>query len=144
MNDVMVIDSKINITDIIKSPELYPEELHGAAIISLKMYISELNEAKKIIEGHLKKVMEDDEATKMSFVLRGEEHIATLSNGSIECTGKNIDEIYKAAGFEPLEIGDFIFKSSYKKAKEASKLGGEKKKIIEKYFVRGEKTLKIE
>jgi hypothetical protein len=56
---------------------------------------------------------------------------------------KNLDEIYSAAGFDPMEIGNLVYKPTWSKAKEAAKFGGPKKEIIDRYFKPGKPSLEV-
>jgi hypothetical protein len=51
---------------------------------------------------------------------------------------------YAAAGFSPDEIGGYVFKPSWSKAKEARKLGGDKQLVIDEIFTEGKPSLTIE
>jgi hypothetical protein len=80
----------------------------------------------------------------MFMDMEGNTRTATLSKGKIDCKEKQIADIYKAAGFIELEIGEWVFKPSWSKAKEARKFGGTKAEIIDKYFVEGAPSVKID
>ena len=144
MNNLLILSTAIKIQDIIDSPEKYDEETKAAGLLTIKLFLSRLYESKKIIEGRLIESMDADGATKLKFLLDGEEHIATLTAGKIDCKNKTADKVYKSAGFEPLEIGSYKYEPSWTKAKNARKLGGDKQRIIDQLFTAGEKILKIE
>ena len=142
MNEIMSIDIS---SDIVKHPENYSDEMVAAATLNIKEIINQAYEAKKRLENHIIKRMDEDDATKLYFNdSTGRELVATLRSGSVECKEKNIDQIFEQIGFQPIEIGDYVFKPSWTKAKEAAKVGGEKKILIEKYFKSGEKKLVID
>ena len=142
MNEITAIDIS---SDIVRQPENYPDEMVAAATLNIKEIINQAYEAKKRLEHHIIKRMEEEQASKLFFNDgSGRELVATLRSGSVECTEKNIDLIFEQIGFQPIEIGDYVFKPSWTKAKEAAKVGGEKKILIEKYFKSGEKKLVID
>lgn len=146
MNDITNQNVQgINIFEIAKSPAQYPEELKSAALDIVKNNMLKiLRDCKTRLELSIINGMTKDEATKLKFIgIDKEEKTLTLQTGKIDCKEKTIDKIYENNGFDPLEIGEYVFKPSWTKAKEARKLGGKKKELIDKYFAEGEKRLTI-
>jgi len=136
--------SGINLHDIVNNKEI-SDEIIIAAIDRLNDYSKQLRDAKTLLQGRIIERMKYDNATKLPFISSdGLEKIATLSSGKIECNNKNADKLYAEKGFNTLEIGDYIFRPSWSKAKEARKVGGENQKIIDDLFKSGEPHLKID
>ena len=133
------------IDGMLANPGNYPEEVVGAAIEFMQSASREINEKKRILEQNLVSRMEKDEATKMVILdYQGNERVVTLMSGKVDCKAKNADEVYREKGFDPLEIGEFVYKPSWSKAKQARKIGGEKKKVIDNLFKAGNKYLKFD
>ena len=129
---------------IATNPGNYPEEVLCVAIDVIRDMSAQIYEAKKRIEGHIIKKMQLDNATKQSFRgTDGKEKMATLKFGSMKCKNKEANIIYRDSGFDPKEIGEYVFKPSWSKAKEARKFGGEKQLIIDELFKQGNTTIEI-
>ena len=133
----------ITLEQILSDPEMQ-EEIVIAAIDVLTEASRQLREAKMVLTGRILAKMKADNATKMLFVGRdGEQKVATRTNGSMGCSNKYADEAYKAAGFDPLEIGKYVFEPSWTKAKEARKVGGLKQQTIDSLFQAESEYIKI-
>jgi len=142
MDDLITI--KKNIKDIIDRPHDYSDEELAVAIEILKNANSYLRDSNTRLIQNLMFRMELDSATKMIYKFDDKICEVTLKENSTECKEKNLDTKYQAEGFDPLEIGDWIFKPSFRKAKIAAKFGGKKKEFIEKYFKKtGSKRLEF-
>ena len=127
---------------IAKNVRNLPEEVVCAALEYGKTKASQLREINTLLEGVIVEKMKADNATKMIFKnTSGQEMIATLKTGSVKCDSKDPDIIYQEQGFDPLEIGEYIFKPSWSKAKEARKLGGNKQIVIDNLFKPGKDTI---
>lgn len=142
MNALML--EKKDIEAIMRDIEDLPIEgksvlLNGIINVRKKLY-----EYQKLAEGKIIKEMEESGATKSIFIdENGDERTVTLMSGKVECKEKNIDSLYESIGFVPQEIGEYVFKPSWSKAKEARKFGGTKQEFIDKHFVEGSKMIKI-
>jgi len=144
MNELEIQMDGFSINEIIKNVDDYPDESVLAAFDFIKKIDSELREKKLYLSKVLIDRMTEDQSTKTQFAdVNGEKKIATLKNGVMRCDHKNVDMEYKNAGFDPLEIGEYIFKPVWSKAKNAIKFGGEKKKILEQLFKEGSKSIEI-
>ena len=142
--DLSLIKIPGDLLDIAQHPDNYPEEAVCMCLDTLKNIRSKLYEKVVIVEQNLINRMIADGSTKIGFKdVSGETKIGTLKSGTVSCTKKDIDLEYKRYGFQPLEIGEYIFKPSWSKAKEARKYGGLKKEIIDKYFIEGKKGVTI-
>ena len=129
---------------ICENPSTYPEELLGAALNVVKDMQAQLREAKIHVEGVLLEKMQKENASKLPFIgVDGKNYMATVKSGAVECKDKTADMAYQNAGFDPREIGEYIFKPSWTKAKEARKLGGEKQLLIDELFRAGAPSLDI-
>jgi len=127
---------------IAKNVRNLPEEVVCAALEYGKTKASQLREINTLLEGVIVEKMKADNATKMIFKnTSGQEMIATLKTGSVKCDSKDPDIIYQEQGFDPLEIGEYIFKPSWSKAKEARKLGRNKQIVIDNLFKPGKDTI---
>jgi len=134
---------KILLIDVIANPDKFPDEVIAASLDKVKSINSQLYEAKKILEGHLINNMEEDSATKLIFKnVKGEEMIATLKSGPMKSID-GPDIYYKEKGFNPLEIGEYVFKPSWTKAKEARKFGAAKQDAIDVIFHQGEPSIEL-
>lgn len=137
---------KNDLTDIMKvfeSPADYPVEQVANAYDRLKQVTRIIYETKKRVEGHIISEMKKDNATKMNIIgADGEQKVITLKAGQMKAS-ERADETYAKAGFPVDEIGSYVFKSSWSKAKQARKHGGEKQKVIDKIFKAGEQGLTI-
>lgn len=142
MDEIQIAGIKIR--DILQHPGDYPEEIVVVALQQTKDVLSNLSECKKRLEGNLIARMEEDDATNIVFKdINGNDRRAVLKSGKVDCSVKDADIKYSEKGFDPKEIGEWIFKPSWTKAKEAKKLGGLKKAIIEKLFKEGPKGVTI-
>jgi hypothetical protein len=134
----------IDIIDIAMRPDMYPDEAKGMALDEIKKVYNQISQFKMMLEGHIINKMKMENASKLVFIgTDGNEKIMKLKKGSMT-PDKNAENKYKNAGFEPLEIGEFVFKPSWVKAKEARKFGGEKQTIIDEIFQEGKPSLIIE
>ena len=147
MNDVQNIQSVMEVDfmwDVIMNPAEYPDEVLAVAIDGMKDVSRQLYEARVRVENTLIDRMKRENATKLDFLGKGGQRFRlTLKSGSMTCTDKTADEIYRGAGFDPLEIGEYVFKPSWSKAKEARKFGGDKQIIIDDLFKAGNPSLDI-
>lgn len=129
---------------ICENPREYPEELLGAALTVVKDMQVQLREARVHVEGVLSERMQKENATKLPFRgVDGKDYMATLKSGAVECKNKVAADVYAAAGFDPREIGEYVFKPSWSKAKEARKFGGDKQLLIDELFKPGAPSLDI-
>ena len=143
MNELQIKVAGEKLQDIIKKPNDYPEEIVAISFDTIKRIRSQLYEMQFILENNLVTRMEKDKSTKLLLKDGEVERIATLKAGKMECKDKDADNTYANAGFDPLEIGKYVFKPVWSQAKEAMKFGGEKKEIIEKLFKEGKKSIEI-
>lgn len=142
MNELQI--SGIDLKAIKENPSNYPEEVVAAALTLCKKYMADLYETKVRLEGNIINRMTEDGATKLIYKdVSGDDKTITLSAPKMECKEKQADIAYKAAGFDPIEIGSFEFKPSWTKAKQAEKFGGAKKEIINKLFQAGKRGITI-
>jgi len=145
MNELELKLDGFSINEIIGNIDDYPDESVLAAFDFIKKIDSELREKKLYLSKVLIDRMEADQSTKTQFIdVNGEKKMATLKKGVMRCDHKEADMKYKEAGFDPLEIGEYIFKPIWSKAKNAIKFGGEKKKILEKLFEETSKSIEID
>ncbi len=143
MNEIKVQDKELSIQSIIKDIDNYNDEVLAAVIDEIKTIQSKFREANLILSENLKNRMIKDDATKLFYLdNNGEKRTVTLMNGKVE-PDKNAENIYLEAGFDPDEIGEYVFKPVWSKARQAMKLGGAKKEIIEKIFRAKDKYLKL-
>jgi len=133
-----------DISEIARYPEKFPPELVAVALTRIKKIKSEMTDYITLLEHNIINRMTEDGATKLTYRDNDRDGLITLKSGKIECKARNADEVYKSAGFEPLEIGTYEFKPSWTKAKEARKFGGAKQNIIDAMFQEGRKSLAIE
>ena len=127
---------------IAKNVRNLPEEVVCAALEYGKTKASQIREINTLLEGVIIEKMKADNATKMVFKnTAGQEMIATLKTGSVKCDAKDPDITYQEQGFDPLEIGEYVFKPSWSRAKEARKLGGNKQIAIDNLFKPGKDTI---
>lgn len=147
MNDLLQLNfgaTGATLQDVAMNPNAYPAEIRGAYLDVIKAMKSQLREVEQIIEAHLLSEMVHDNATKMVFKsIDGRDMVATRKKGSVQCKEKDADERYKSEGFDPLEIGNYEFKASWTKAKEARKLGGDKQLIIDELFKEQKESIVI-
>ena len=145
MNNLINVNiGPAELRDICVNPADYPEELLGAALTVVKDMQVQLREARVHVEGVLSERMQKENATKLPFRgADGKDYMATLKSGAVECKDKAAADTYAAAGFKPEEIGEYVFKPSWAKAKEARKLGGEKQLLIDELFKPGAPSLDI-
>ena len=133
--DLELIGIKDELLDILTNPDCYPEEAVAMCLTTLKSIRSQIYEKIVRLENNLLNRMEEEGATKLYFVdMAGQQKTATLKHGQMKCE-KNVDVEYRANGFDPSEIGEYVFKPIWSKAKEARKVGGLKKKIIDSFFL---------
>jgi len=128
--------------EVLHCPDTYtPEQLAPfLRLISLKA--QEVFLQKKVIEQVIISKMNKMGATKLEAKVDGEIlAVYTLTPGRMEAV-KDADKLYKEAGCDPLEIGNYNFKASWKAASQLIKFGGEKAKLIESLFQRTADTLK--
>ena len=129
---------------ICDNPSAYPEEMISAAIVVVKDMASQIREARTHLEGVLIEKMKTENATKLKFIgVDGRDYTATMKAGSMECDDKSADVTYQNEGFDPLEIGSYVFKPSWSKAKEVRKLGGNKQLLIDEFFKPGKPSVDI-
>lgn len=134
----------VNINDVITRPEAYPEEVIGAAVDVIVEMSRQIREAEVRLKGHIIEKMKHDNATKLMFVSNdGGNKMITLKSGSMQCENKDADMVYKKHGFDPMEIGEYVFKPSWSKAKEARKFGGDKQLVIDELFKNGKQSITI-
>lgn len=145
MNDVLNINIGPELLRAIcERPTDYPEELLGAALSVVSDMQAQLREARVHVEGVLIERMQKENATKLAFRgMDGRDYKATVKSGAVTCKDKDAAERYADAGFQPEEIGEYIFKPSWTKAKEARKFGGDKQLIIDELFKQGAASLEI-
>ena len=133
----------VDIQDIVEHPGDYPIEIVGATMDVLIDMSRQLREAKLRIEGHIIADMQSDGATKVDIIGHdGAAKTITLKKGSQQAN-KNAEEMYRDAGFPAEEIGEYVFKASWTKAKEALKRGGKKKEVITQIFQQGKDSITI-
>lgn len=145
MNELLNVNiGPAQLRAICENPREYPEELLGAAILVVKDMDAQLREARALVEGVLLEKMRGENASKLQFRgLDGNEYRVTVKSGPMECKDKNAADKFMAAGFPAEEIGEFVFKPSWSKAKEARKFGGEKQLIIDELFKAGAPSIDI-
>jgi len=143
MNIIQSVNG-VNLNDVIERPDAYPEEVLGAAIDVITDMSRQIREAKLRLEMHIIGKMKADNSTKLIFIGNdGNKKLITLKSGPVQCESKDGDMIYKRHGFDPLEIGEYIFKPSWSKAKEARKFGGDKQVVIDDLFKNGKESITI-
>jgi hypothetical protein len=143
MNALQAISEK-DLRDIVDDPGAYEIEAVGAALDVLADMSRQLYDAKKRVEGHVLEYMKRENASKLVIMGQaGQKKIVTLKKGSMDME-KGGESKYAAAGFSPDEIGGYVFKPSWSKAKEARKLGGDKQLVIDEIFTEGKPSLTIE
>lgn len=131
----LIANKDLDIMDIVEHADTLPEEVVAAALQYGRDMAASLREINMRLEGNLITRMKAENATKQIFKnAHGEEMVATLRKGSVKCDTKDADIQYKKFGFDPLEIGEYVFKPSWTKAKEAKKFGGEKSLVIDELF----------
>jgi hypothetical protein len=131
------------IADVIENPRGYPEEMVAATLDMIINLSRVLRESKVRLEGHLISMMKSENATKLKIIAFDKaERMVTLKAGQVKAD-KDADNIYKNNGFDPLEIGEYVFKPSWSKAKEARKLGGPKQTIIDEIFKQDDPSIEI-
>jgi len=136
--------SGITLNDVLSDPEA-SDEIVVAAVDVLNDMSRQLRDAKTLLQGRIIERMTKDNATKLPFIASGGvQKVATLKSGSMECKRDDADEFYKQNGFDPLEIGKYIFEPSWTKAKEARKMGGTKQLAIDELFKAGNSSIKID
>ena len=143
MDELSLKIAGVGIQDIIQKPNDFPEEVVAVSLDAIRRIRSKLYEPQVLLENNLITRMEKDNSTKLLLKDGDNERVGTLKSGKMECKEKDVDITYKDAGFDPLEIGKYIFKPEWSKAKEARKYGGSKKEIIEKVFKEGKKSIEI-
>lgn len=147
MKELLSIDFGIKgqtLQDVMMNPDKYPPEIIAAYADAVQAVSGQIREARTILEAHLLNKMVEDNATKLIFKsIDGRELIATKKSGQVKCEKKNIDEIFKSAGFDPLTIGNYKFDPSWTKAKEIRKLGGDLQKLIDELFIKGRDSITI-
>ena len=135
-------DIEFNLVFIAQNAHNLPEEIIAAALEYGKTKASQLRDLNQLMEIRLSEKMKAENATKLVFKnTAGQEMIATLKTGSVKCDSKDPDIIYQEQGFDPLEIGEYVFKPSWSKAKEHRKLGGQKQIVIDNLFKPGKDTI---
>ena len=143
MNELTHVQG-MDLAEVVKNPALFPEETVAAALDFIKRVAGQWYENKMRLENYLINEMEKENASKIIFVTTdGNEAVATLKAGTTKCDVRAADDIYKEQGFDPLEIGEYVFKPSWTKAKEARKFGGEKQLVIDELFKPGRASLTI-
>jgi hypothetical protein len=134
----------LTLDDVVKDIDA-PDEIILAAVDVLSEMSRKIYEAKTLLQGRIIERMQRDNATKMPFVAQdGITKICTLKPGSMESKMPDADIYYKEQGFDPLEIGAYVYKPSWTKAKEMRKMGGVKQLAIDEIFKAGSPTLKID
>jgi hypothetical protein len=148
MNQILKVERNIqglDIDDVICNPSAYEPEIVLAVIDSANDISRQAREVKMRLEADIISRMKKEDATKWMFIdVNGQERKATLKKGPVKCEMKEADENYKMFGFDPIEIGEYVFKPSWQKAKEARKFGGEKQKVIDGMFVEGKESIYID
>jgi hypothetical protein len=136
--------SQETLKDIAERPGEYPIEMVGAALDVISEMSRQLYEAKTRLSGHILSDMVAENATKMQIVGQdGERKVITLKKGKMDME-RGAESKYAAAGFPLDEIGEYVFKPSWTKAKEQRKLGGVKQLVIDEIFTEGKPSLTIE
>jgi len=134
----------LDITQIMEQPENFQIEAVATAIDFLTDLERNFRDKNWKLKTYLINQMKLESATKLMIKdVHGIEKIVTLKTGYKKCEDKHADQRYGQAGFDILEIGDYIFKPSWSKAKEARKFGGDKQRIIDNLFQEGNPTLEI-
>ena len=141
--DLIKIDETL--LDVIKNPENYEIEICATSYDLLKDMAKQIRELQKGVEIRIMSEMIEDEATKLKFVsIDGTSKVATLSDGPMKAVDNSF-EVIRESGFDPDKFGNFEYKLlSWSKLKETRKLGGAVKDLIDKLYVRGRKTIKLE
>ncbi len=136
INDIIVY------SDVTKNPDDYQDEVVAVATDALKVLSAQIREAQTKLNNNLIQRMEKSGATKLPYVdSSGDYKEKTLYNGKIS-PDDTFEQEWTDAGFDPNEVGKYEYKPSWSKAKKSMKVGGDKKKIIEKHFREGKKYLK--
>jgi len=125
-----------NIQNIALNPDEFSLDVCVDTFSYLDTQIEQLSKLKKNLKDNIISRMKKNNATIIPY---GNGEIR-LVPGKIVPT-KGLEEEWSAEGFIALEVGDYVFKPSWSKAKEVKKLGGKKSEIIDKYFVRLTETL---
>jgi hypothetical protein len=118
------------------NPDKYPLVDCAKVLDEINYRIESLSKAKKNLKDSIISRMKADNATILPYG----DKLFRLALGKIVPT-KGLEEDWIKAGFELLEVGDFVFKPFWSKAKEVKKLGGKKAELIDQYFVRLTETL---
>lgn len=143
MNALAVVEDK-TMLDVIARPDEHEVEVVATAIDLIRDLSRQLYEQKVRLEGSVIARMQADNATKL-FTLNsaGKDIVVTLKSGPMECKAKDADIVYGQHGFDPQEIGLYVFKPAWVRAKEARKFGGEKQLLIDELFTPGKPSLDI-
>lgn len=142
-NNITLIPKDIN--DIIENPSNYPIEAVGAAIDVIKRLSKKVWEKEREMTAYIIGKMQEDNSTKLPIKgVDGVDKMITLVEATPKCEIKHAALQYCDAGFDVNEIGEYVFKPSWTRAKSARKFGGEKQAIIDRLFTRGNPVIKIE
>ena len=130
--------------DVATDPNAYEIEEVGTALNLVKDLSRQLYEKKTMLEGNIIARMQKDNATKLTTLsVDGRDVVITLKAGSMTADARTVENEYSEGGYDPKEIGEYVFKPSWSKAKEARKTGGRKQEIIDKVFESGKQSLDI-
>jgi len=140
MNDIIKFEN--NEIDIIKNPENYPVETVGIVYLKIKKLNSNIYETQKKLEHFIFNNMIADNATKMILKENNNNIEFNIVNGKVAFKD-GIDVELAMNGFDPNKYGKFEYIPSWTKIKEARKLGGELKEIIDEFIIDCEKKLSI-
>ena len=143
MNEIIKIDKTM--WDVIENPGEYEIEICATAYTLIKDINRKLYEVQKNVEARILSEMHTDDASKLHYVnIAGDAQTLTIKQGAMKLTVTNPEEMIKDAGFDPNQLGSYVFKLlPWSKLKETRKLGGAIKELIDKLYVRGKQSLTI-
>lgn len=143
MKEVIKIDKTM--WDVIENPGDYEIEICATAYTLIKDINRKLYEVQKNVEARILTEMHMDDASKLNYVdVAGDVKVMTVKQGAMKLAITNPEEMIKDAGFDPNQLGSYVFKLlPWSKLKETRKLGGAIKDLIDKLYIRGKQSLTI-
>jgi hypothetical protein len=141
LNQININD--IEFSDLLRNLNDYSDEVLGAVLCEIKNIAGQVREAQLLLEAHVIERMARDNATKMLIKsFDGTSKMLTRCAGA-KNIHKNAEAIILQAGFNPVDYGDYIYKPSWSKSKEARKLGGLIQSVLDEVFKPGKEYIKI-
>lgn len=138
-----ILTNDAQLMDILQNPNNYPAEQLVVAYDALIEIEKQQREYKRNVTDKLKQLMRESGAEKLMFsTLRGEPKLCSLKAGRVTPV-KDLEDRWKAAGYDPLELGKYEFKPSWSTASKIKKFGGDKAKLIDELFTREDDTIEI-